>query len=147
MKNYKQDLANVLSEEISTDIFDALNELSEKKEGKTRSDIVNDYIADALETIENYQDFDMEKLAKLDFDYIRDTILNEYADSMTSIYNFDLWKNASILQNWHDEAINELDAESIKERGLIGIFQYGEYSFYYQFFNQVIDALEKYINE
>lgn len=163
MKNKNnKDLAQVLSEKISTPIYDCLVELyncdAERRNNgeiapsdpiKTRQDIVRDNIEDALDRIEDYNGHDLSDPKTLDFDYIRDTIATEYADGEAEIYNYWLWKHAPILSDYIEDAMSDYgNAEQvIKDRGLIGLLQQGEYYFYNSFINEVISALEEYMEE
>jgi hypothetical protein len=161
MKNTNQNaqtLAPIIEEKISTPIYDTIIELyradAERRNNgemapaepmKTRQDIVRDYIEDALNQIENYNSHDLSDLSSIDFDYTRDTIANEYADGETEIYNYYLWKHAPILSDYIEDAMNEYGnaEEVIKTRGFIGLITQGEYYFYSQFINEIIDALEE----
>ena len=159
MKNNQpttKDLAAILAEEISTPIYDTLCDLhnadAERNENKTpetltRQDIVRNAIEDVLNKIEDYQDFKILNPSSLDYDYIEDTVRNEYTDGEIEIYNYYLWKHAPILSDYIEDAISEYGITDLKDGGLIKLFQYGEGYFYDSFFFEVINALKAYHEE
>jgi hypothetical protein len=152
-----KELAQELSKKISTPIYDTLIELhnadAERRNNgeiapadtiKTRQEIVSDYIEDLLNRIENYQQFKVLDPSTLDYDYIEDTIRNEYTDGEIEIYNYWLWKHAPILSDYIDDAISEYGITDLKDGGLIKLFQMSEGYFYDNFFYEVINALKEY---
>lgn len=160
MKNENnKDLAQVLSEKISTPIYDCLVELyncdaERRNDGemaqsdpiKTRQEIVIDNITDVLDKINDYNNFNVLDPETLDYDYIEETVRNEYTENNIEIYNYWLWKHAPILSDYIEDAIDEYDL-NIKDGGLIKIFQIGEGYFYEAFFIEVKNALETYYKE
>ena len=58
-------------------------------------------------------------------------VASEWADSMVDIYNSDLWEKAPKFQWWIQDAIDEFDYD--KKRGIIGLFQMGQYLYYSRF--------------
>ena len=155
MKTNKE-LAEILADKISTPIYDALCELhnadAERRENKTpetltRQEIVINNIEDVLNKINDYKQFNVLDPKTLDYDYIEDTIRNEYTDGQIEIYNYWLWKHAPILSDYIEDAMNEYGITDIKDGGLIKLFQYGEGYFYNQFFFEVLNALKEYHEE
>lgn len=153
-----KDLAGILADKISTPMYDTLIELynadaERRNDGKmpnsltkTRQEIVIDNITDVLDRINDYNNFNVLDPETLDYDYIEETVRNEYAENNIEIYNYWLWKHAPILSDYIEDAIDEYDL-NIKEGGLIKLFQYGEGYFYEAFFIEVKNALEAYYKE
>ena len=69
-------------------------------------------------------------------------IASERADSQVDIYNCDLWKKAPDFQYWIEDAINDFWFD--KSRGMIGLFQMGQYLYYSQFSWFILDKLADY---
>lgn len=87
---------------------------------------------DALESFVNDYDGDT---------YICDAII-EIADSYIPIYNYDVWKNVSEIQEYIEEAIKYRIADtSSRDVDLISIFQAGYYEYYTQALYNNLDAM------
>lgn len=147
MSNKKtvSELATIIEDSISTDIYDILNkentysmesrknqgfEISEKEKNETRSQVVQGYIIDFLEryTLEDET-----------ADSLRDSIW-EYADWQVDIYNYDLWKKAEMYSEYIENYIDEFDFD--KTRGIIWVFQGWQYLFWHALAYEIVDALE-----
>lgn len=154
-----KELAKELVEKISTPIYDALCKLykvsnADDFETKERQQIVLDEIENCLNYLGvDSEDFKQYKKEANDFwndknkkgNYWCD-IRDEYADNQTSIYNYQRWENASILQDWIKEAIDDFGSDMIKSGGLEALFGYGECIFYEAFASEILEALQDYIN-
>ena len=156
-------LTTTLLKDISTPIYDALCDLHnsdmEGKDEKGRKFYENwsrnDIVVNEIENCLDYLDVEVKDLKdyteeKNDFWNDKNKngscwcdIRSEYADSVTSMYNSTLWKHASILSEYIEDAILELGFLYDKDRGIIGLLQRGEYYFYEQFCSEVLEALKK----
>ena len=69
-------------------------------------------------------------------------IASERADSQVDIYYSDLWGKAPKFQYWIEDAINEFWFD--KSRGMIGLFQMGQYLYYSQLSWYILNKLVDY---
>ena len=157
-------LIDFLLENVSASYYDAINELyknyiKDKSEEVIRNPLTRDEIVkrDIEEFLSNYniEEWDLIEYKKGKNDFWNDMdkdgrcwcdIANEQADGKVSIYNETLWEEAAILQDWIEDAISEfgIDGCGIKERGIIGLFQSGQYKFWSEFYNEIMEGLKKY---
>ena len=75
-------------------------------------------------------------------DYYCD-IASERADSQVDIYNANLRKSASDFEYFIQDALEEFGFQ--KERGIIGVFQMGQYLYYSRFAYFILNQLETYM--
>ena len=157
-------LIDFLLENVSIEHYDAINELynnyvknnpeEAKKYPLTRDEVVKSDIEDFLNNYD-IEEWNLIEYKKADNDFWNDKdkedrywcdMSNEQADNKISIYNSTLWEEAAILQDWIEDALNEFGADGcgIKERGLISVFQMGEFQFWSEFYSEVLEGLKKY---
>lgn len=72
--------------------------------------------------------------------YICDAV-SEIADSYIPIYNYDVWANASDIQEYIEEALASGLVDTTGDIDLIKIFQAGYYEYYSQSLNNNLDAM------
>lgn len=161
-------LLDYLVNATNVDYYDIINKLhqnwvdeqkKDKKEVKelTRDEIVKNKINNFLSDY-GVEAEDLREYKEQNNDFWNDgdkdgrcwcDIAQEQADGVCSIYNYTLWQEAPILSDYIEEALNEFGFEGcgVKERGIIGIFQMGQYHFYSGFYNEVLSNIKKYVDE
>lgn len=72
--------------------------------------------------------------------YLCDAI-SEIADGAIPVYNSEIWKNASDISEYIEEAIAEGLADTSKDVDLMRVFQAGYYQYYSQSLHNNIDAI------
>ena len=125
--------------------------LTELEQNLTRSDMVENQVSDFLDYLDiNAENLKQYKEENNDFwnDKLKDDryfcdVANEWADSQIEIYNYTLWQESPILSEYIEEALQEFGFD--KDRGLIGVFQMGQYQFYTQIANEVLEGLREYV--
>ena len=137
-----------ISDELAPEVLDTLIDLKFDQ---------HDFIADFLDDI-GFDETDLTQYRDASCDFWNDQDkdghyfcdwCSQIADSQVDIYYYQLWDKAKIFQDWIEEAGSAglWNENTIKDRGLEGVFMAGQYEFYHTAYAQILGALEKYCQQ
>ncbi|UUV47134.1 hypothetical protein [Bacillus phage vB_BanS-Thrax5] len=94
---------------------------------------LNNILSDEEDALESFYEYDGDT-------YICDATA-EIADNYIPIYNYDVWENASDIQEYIEEALAQGLVDTTGEVDLIKIFQAGYYQYYSETLSENLDTL------
>lgn len=109
-------------------------------------EFITEYIACDVKDLKEYKENDCDFWNDKDanWHYFCD-MSSEWADSQVDIYHNKLWTSAENY-SWFTEEWLENTGGDLGDRGMIGALQWGQYTYFSQLANQVLNELREYID-